>query len=192
MTPFAIRRKIFFSFLFIFFVWAVGLLLFYAQIPQSKSEFSENSADAIVVLTGDEGRLEYGLELLATRKAKILFISGAGEKVTTSDIVSQAPQNFHNEINSKQIILGHKAENTIGNAEEIKSWLTKTSYKKIILITSDYHMPRSLYEIASALPNITIFPAPVLSHRSDLILSEYHKYIASNLRHIFVSATDNK
>jgi uncharacterized SAM-binding protein YcdF (DUF218 family) len=192
MTVLKLRKKIFLSFIFVSFIWFSGLQWFSSKIPQDKNTFPENSADAIVVLTGGNGRLEYGLQLLAQHKGKVLFISGVGEKVTITDILQQVPDSARKKISEADIVIGHRAENTIGNAQEIKEWLEKTSYKKIILVTSNYHIPRSLLELSAAIPTISIITAPVIAHDNELLLSEYHKYLASKLRHIFISATQNK
>lgn len=192
MTAFGLRRKILSSFVIIFLIWAVGLFWFYSQIPTRESSIAENAADAIIVLTGDKGRLEYGCELLAARKASVLFISGAGEKVSVADVLRTIPENTRKQIKNTQIKLGHEAENTIGNAQEIKIWLDQEKFSNIILVTSSYHIPRSMLEIKNVTPNTTIIPAPFIDNDNELIFSEYHKYIASKLRHIFVSATENK
>lgn len=192
MTPLGLRKKTSLSFLFVFCVWFLGLQWFTGQIPTNKNELPEYSADVILVLTGGNGRLEYGLQLLAENKGKILFISGVGEKVTIADILHQAPDDARKKIKESDIVLGHQAENTIGNAQEIKEWLQNTPYKKIILVTSNYHIPRSLLELSTALPNISITTAPVIANDNEILLSEYHKYIASKLRHLFVSVTQKK
>ncbi len=132
MTPFRLRRKIFSSLVIILFIWFMGLKWFESQIPQSTSTIPENSADAIVALTGGNGRLEYALQLLAEHKANILFISGVGENVTIDDIIKQVQPGIRGKINPNEIIIGNKAENTIGNAEEIRNFwktpITRKSY----------------------------------------------------------------
>jgi uncharacterized SAM-binding protein YcdF (DUF218 family) len=187
MTALGLRKKIALSFLIIFAIWFLGLLWFTQQIPHSKSEIPQNSANAIVVLTGGSGRLEYALQLLAEKKAETLFVSGVGEKVTIADIIRQAPENIRGKLSANKIILGRQAENTIGNALEIKQWLMDTNYKKIILVTSSYHVPRSLLEFSTLLPDVSITIAPVIAADNDLSFSEYHKYLASKLRHLLVS-----
>lgn len=201
MTPLGLRRKIVISCVFCVCAWLAGLVWFISQIPTQQSNFQKNSADAIVVLTGGSGRLEYGLTLLAADKAPVLFVSGAGEDVTVSDIIRQAPKDARDVIDPGAIVLGHKAENTIGNAEETKHWLREKHYKTVLLVTANYHMPRALLEFSATTPTLSIIPAPVLPADFDLehwvsvtdsrilLLSEYHKYLASKLRHIFVSVT---
>ncbi len=201
MTSFHLRRKIATCFALVLFSWLAGFWWFIGQIPRLERGFTENAADAIVVLTGDSGRLEYGLHLLMTGKAEKLFISGAGENVGVMDILRQESEKSLRKIPQSQIVLGHMAENTIGNAEETAKWLKNMKYSKIILVTSDYHMPRAILEFSKFMPDVKIIPAPsfhveILSYKwlkddntRSLIFSEYHKYIASKLRHLFVSIT---
>ena len=193
MTPFGIRKKTTLSLLLVLGVWAAGFLWFYNNIPQEKKVLPANSADIIIVLTGGNNRLEYGLELLANNAAKNLFVSGVGTNVGVDDILRQVPNNIRSKISAKQIVIGGKAENTIGNAQEVQEWLAKpakgTEYKKIILVTSNYHMPRSVLELSSVMPDLSIITAPVITTDNELIFSEYNKYLASKLRHLFISTT---
>jgi uncharacterized SAM-binding protein YcdF (DUF218 family) len=189
--------KIVWSFLFCITVWLCGLGWFIAQVPKGPSE-DTRPTDAIVVLTGGAGRLEYGFKLLAQGRGKKLFISGAGSGTTAAEFLRRAPAEFQPALSEHDIALGHTAENTIGNAAETVLWLNKEKYTSIRLVTSGYHMPRSVAEFQEVAPNITIIPAPVFggefaeswwSTREGrvLILSEYHKYLASKFRHWLVS-----
>ena len=86
--------------------------------------------------------------------------------------------------------LGFEAENTVGNAQEIGAWAKSRGYTHLIVVTSDYHMPRSLLEIRSVAPGIELTPyaietpsldnsrwwrAAVTARRMTL---EYMKYLA--------------
>lgn len=201
MNSLKLHKKILISFLLVLCLWCGGLVWFYLQIPKEKTAITIEKSSIILVLTGDSGRLEYGLELLAGNQDNILFISGVGKNVTISDILRQIPETIPEErrkqINETRIITGNKAENTIGNAAEIREWLQSFSaqhqeYKNIVLVTSSYHMPRSLLELSEVIPEISIIPAPVIVKNNDLLLSEYHKYVASKLRHIFIYLTQKK
>jgi uncharacterized SAM-binding protein YcdF (DUF218 family) len=59
------------------------------------------------------------------------------------------------------IDLGRQATDTVGNAAEISAWVTQHNIKKLILITDNYHMPRSLFEVHRANPELVIIPYPV-------------------------------
>jgi uncharacterized SAM-binding protein YcdF (DUF218 family) len=193
-------RRIVLCFLLCFAAWAAGLVWFIGQLPIEPSQDSRK-ADAVVVLTGGSARLDYGLQLLAEGKGDRLFISGVSERFTTDDILRHVSTALRQRLPAQAIFLGHTAENTIGNAEETARWLQKNHCKTIRLVTANYHMPRSIREFEDAAPGITIIPAPVFpddfaasqwwkhTDSRHLLLSEYHKYIASRLRHWVVSAT---
>lgn len=181
-------------------VWAGGLLWFIAQIPQTPLA-DDVKADAIVALTGGSGRLDYALRLLADGKAHKLFISGVSKTLTVADMLRQADPELRERLRplAKDIVLGHQAENTIGNALETTDWLKASDYKSILLVTASYHMPRGMVEFQE-LGHMTIIPAPVFPEDfrligwwSDttsriLLLSEYHKFLAARLRHWYLIA----
>ena len=61
--------------------------------------------------------------------------------------------------------LDRVALNTIGNAIETKRWAREQGSKSLIVVTSDFHMPRALAEIAHQLPDVALVPFPVISER---------------------------
>jgi len=183
-------------------LWLTGLIWFIGQIPTQLSvDFTKT--DAIVVLTGGKNRLEYGLELLSEDMGKKLFVTGVHENITVENLLLRSSSTEAHDkllpIAKTAIILGHEAENTIGNAEETRRWLKAEHYTSIHLVTSNYHMPRSLEEFQKTIPGITIIPTPVIPEdfslndwwdspeNRNLLLSEYHKYLASIARHYFLS-----
>ena len=149
----------------------------------------ESATDAIVVLTGGRQRLETGLELLAAARAKKLFISGVNQRVDRDELLHSLgplPENA-----ACCIVLGHAADNTFGNAHETADWMHEEGYRSLRLVTSWYHMRRSLLEFERAMPQVTIIPHPVFAHRVDperwwswhgaplLVVGEYGKFLAS-------------
>lgn len=189
-----LRRCIFWVILLLA-CWLSGLMWFAYQLPANNKNIP--NADAIIVLTGGKNRLNYGLELLAENKAPDLFITGVHEKITAPDLLNLAPGILRDRIAKrvdKHVILGRKAWNTIGNAEETSTWLQNRNIKHIILVTSNYHMPRSLQEFRYYIPNVKITAAPVpvkaynpiswwlSNHYRRLVFSEFHKYLVSRLR----------
>ena len=180
--------------------WGGGLIWFFNQIPQEEAT-DITPADTIVVLTGGAGRLELGLQLLAQGKAPMLFISGVSKGTTVGEIARLASPAAKQGLErfSPAIHLGDAAVNTIGNAEETKRWLGEQHVKNLILVTSNYHMPRSISEFNAALPDVALQAAPVISeefrparwwqHETSqrLVLSEYHKFLASKLRHWLIA-----
>jgi len=49
--------------------------------------------------------------------------------------------------------LGYEAQNTSGNAREIARWVRRNGFESLIVVTSNYHMPRSLVELSRELPD---------------------------------------
>jgi len=148
--------------------------------------------DAIIVLTGGRQRLERGLDLFEAGTARKLFISGVNQRVHRDEILRRfgpVPERAR-----CCIVLGHDADNTFGNARETARWMRQEGYRSLRLVTSWYHMPRSLLEFERAMPEITILADPVFAarpnlarwwsrpHEALLVASEYHKYLAALLR----------
>ena len=152
-------------------------------------EDPSSSTDAIVVLTGGRQRLETGLELLAGGRAKKLFISGVNQRVDRDELLrtlGPLPENA-----ACCIVLGHTAADTFGNARETADWMHEEGYRSLRLVTSWYHMRRSLLEFERAMPRVKVVPHPVFAHHVDperwwswhgaplLVLGEYDKFLAS-------------
>lgn len=172
-------------------VGLIGLWRFAAAIP-SEVTSPDRTTDAIVVLTGGSLRVEGGLRLLADGKAKKLFISGVYRGVDVNELLHvsrQSPDSV-----ACCVVLGHEADNTLGNARETAQWMASEGYHSLRLVTASYHMPRSMLEFTRAMPDIEIVPNPVFpeflqaapwwqSRRSAvLIASEYSKYLAAMVR----------
>lgn len=170
--------------------WAAGLVWFAHQIPRSVAD-PTTKTDAIVVLTGGSQRVEGGLRLLAAGMGKTLFITGVFPGVTVPDLLNsdKAPNNL-----ACCILLGHAADNTAGNAIETAGFMRKEDYHSLRLVTSAYHIPRSLLEFRRVMPSITIIPNPVFASNVKerqwwewpgtlaLIVTEYTKYLAAIVR----------
>lgn len=185
-------------------VWAASVLLFAFTVSSYKLA-NDTKTDAIIVLTGGGGRVEYGLELLASGRGKALFISGVSKEVPLGALLAKAPMGVRELLGVTslgRITLGHDATNTVGNAEESVEWIKRRKYKTVLLVTADYHMPRALVEFRAAMPEgVTLMPAIVITRdyrdlswlsnvdTRNLILSEFHKLAAAKLRHLFIKAT---
>jgi len=171
--------------------WFVGLIWFTTKIPTTK-EKNRNQTDAIVVLTGGTGRLEEGFKLLDSEKlSRRLFVSGAARGVDVKALLKVAKRKPTN-LNCC-IAIGYDADSTIGNAYETSRWMRANQFRSLRLVTSNYHMTRSLEVFKRILPNITIVSNPVfpkifnVKHwwrnldASKMIISEYNKYLVTLL-----------
>ncbi len=172
--------------LLVFLVWLAGLFWFVAESP-AKAEKAPAESDAIVVLTGGSERLQEGLNLLRQGKAGTLFVSGVAPGVRLGELLrlsGNAPLWAR-----CCVVLGYKAENTLGNAEETALWMRSKGYKSLLLVTSWYHMPRSLLDFKRAMPQTRISAYPVFSPEIDrrrwwsressvlFLAREYSKYL---------------
>lgn len=169
----------------------LGLLVFgfvlFAAVVMRESVPSDAKADGIIVLTGGDYRITEGARLLSEGRAQRLLISGVNEKTTRDDLIKMTgldPGKF-----SCCVDLGYAAQDTIGNAEEAKTWAGERRIGRLIVVTSSYHMPRSLAQLAMALPGVTLIPHAVVPMvfrdgawwlrpiAARILLSEYMKFL---------------
>ena len=151
----------------------------------------QHDADGIVVLTGGASRISDAIELLAAGRGKRLLISGANRATTPVEISRLNPEYGH--IVSCCVDFD-RSLNTLGNAIETKHWAQSRGFRSLIVVTSNYHMPRALAEIAHQLPDVALLPFPVIAEKlhaepwwtrgtmMKLMLSEYLKYVAARMR----------
>jgi uncharacterized SAM-binding protein YcdF (DUF218 family) len=152
----------------------------------------ERKADGIVVLTGGSSRVSDAMELLAAGYGKRLLISGVHPTIAAADIsrsVQEGQGLFHCCVD-----LDHSAVNTRSNALETRRWARERGFKSLVVVTSNYHMPRAIVEMSHAMPDVALVPYAVVGEKwrdepwwssgatFRLALSEYVKYIAATLR----------
>ncbi len=171
--------------------WLAGLQWFATGLPDSVAE-PRRVTDAIVVLTGGSGRVHEGLELLAEKRAGKLFISGVYRGVDVQELL-RVSQRSPGDLECC-VALGYEADSTRGNARETAGWMHEQGLSSLRLVTSDYHMPRSLLEFRRVLPDAEILPHPVLPEHpkprnwwrwpdgATLIVREYNKYLIALAR----------
>lgn len=132
---------------------------FAEDITQTETLPSQIETDAIVVLTGGQQRITAAVELLAQNDGKKLFISGVNPAIGEAELrrVSGASTALFDCC----IEFGISAENTVGNGQEIASWAMDNQFKSLTVVTSDYHMPRSLFELRQVSDDLAFVPYPV-------------------------------
>lgn len=171
--------------------WGAGLIWFAQSLPRQAVQPTETT-DAVVVLTGGAGRLSTGVALLAQGRARKLFVSGVYHGVDVARLLRLVRQQGR-ELECC-MALGHAADNTRGNAEETADWIRKEGFSSLLLVTANYHMPRSLLEFRRLMPGVTIIPHPAFpdGFKADqwwrhtrsfkLVTSEYVKYLIALVR----------
>ena len=170
---------------------AVGFIGFLSQLRGVETDPPHN-ADGIVVLTGGSSRVSDVMELLAAGYGKRLLISGVHPTNDASDISRSVPDSQG--LMRCCVDLDRSAVNTRSNAAETRRWAHERGFKSLIVVTSNYHMPRAIVELSHAMPDITLIPFAVVGDKwrdepwwtsggtFRLLLSEYAKYVAAEMR----------
>lgn len=179
-------------------VFAGGFLLFAGHVGNLNTPAAPQPADAIIVLTGGSARVDTGVELLMAGKGKRLLISGVNPMARIDDL--QRATGGDRELFDCCVDIDHAALDTIGNAEESARWVVENAFASVILVTNNYHMPRSLMEMRRYVGDLDLQPYPVVAGRLDhgewlrrpaalrVLFTEYVKFIGAFARG-FVSAS---
>lgn len=171
----------------------IGFVIFSEHVSNLQQPPSDQKADAIIVLTGGKSRIEMALDLLVDKRGQRLLISGvhpSTKREALQRITKTDPALF-----ACCVDLDRSALNTIGNAVESAKWIREHNYKRIFIVTNNYHIPRSILELSRQIAGVELIPYPVIN--SDLknnnwirqgdtlrvLFTEYIKYIGS-LMHI--------
>jgi len=174
-------------------IWTIGLFAFADRVRGFTPAPEPARADAIVALTGPSAeRVNAAIRLLEQDKGQRVLISGVNREVRRQELRALTPGS--NRLFNCCVDLGFEAEDTVGNAQEIAAWADAKGYDSLIVVTSDYHMPRALTEIRAAAPGVELTPyavetpsldnsrwwrAAVTARRMTL---EYMKYLAALAR----------
>ncbi|MPZ39935.1 MAG: YdcF family protein [Rhizobiales bacterium] len=169
---------------------ALGFVWFVSVLPAEQVTITRN-ADGIVALTGGASRIVDALELLAAKRGQRLLISGANRSTNAGEMLRLHPE-FESIV--RCCVDFDRSLNTLGNAVETRKWAKGRKIRSLIVVTSGYHMPRAMAEIAHQLPDVTLIAFPVFSEKlrsepwwsnaatARLIVLEYLKFIFTHVR----------
>jgi uncharacterized SAM-binding protein YcdF (DUF218 family) len=178
--------------------WLGGMIWFASTLPQ-KVQDTGSHTDAIVVLTGGSERINAGLDLLARGRARMLLVSGVHHQ-TNQHVLAELSQRTP-DLFACCVELGKQALDTVGNALETADWVKRKGVRTLRLVTSAYHMPRSLVEFRRVLPHVRIVAHPVFSQSvkirewwrwpgtTTFLAGEFNKYAVSLFRDRFFRAS---
>ncbi|MGA8193204.1 MAG: YdcF family protein [Acetobacteraceae bacterium] len=166
-------------------VWVIGFAWF-VQIAGRAGQVPPHS-DGIVAFTGGADRVETALRLLAEQRGDKLLLSGIGGGAELAELAPRAgvdPLPL-----ASRVTLGRSATTTRGNAQETAAWARANEIHSLLVVTAAYHMPRALAELSRALPDVALYPLPVLPPERTgypavplrLIAEEYVKYLATQV-----------
>ena len=180
------------AFLVVALIWAAGLFAFAARVQQSTPQAHPAPADGIVALTGANSneRIAAGVQLLAEHRGRRVLVSGVNRGVSREQL--RTASGTVRRLYDCCVDLGFTAADTVGNARETAEWAQAMRYRRLIVVTSDYHMPRAMLELRAVLRppafSLTTYAVPTETLRnrrwwrspraSRLLVVEYSKYLA--------------
>lgn len=199
-------RLVLMSAAFLLFVSVAGYPVFRSEIAALRNAGGEvlatksdnpqvgKVADGIVVLTGDRKRIQTGFELFENGIAERMLISGVHQHTSRAAVFRLG--GIREKALPCCVDIGYAAVDTIGNAAETAEWAARHGMKRLVVVTSDYHMPRSLLELSHQMPGMELVPHVAERGTSTLprghaqaragfvrhSLREYGKYLVAHLR----------
>ncbi len=171
----------------------IGYIRFASAI-EAREPTAVPRTDAIVVVTGGSQRIGDAIGLLGAERGARLLISGVNEKTSREELVKMNPAS--RDLLACCVDLDYRARNTIGNAIETRRWVRRHRFRSLLVVTSNYHMPRTLSEFAHAMPEVRFVAHPVVTDQIDtagwwsrwstvkVLAPEYVKYLAARLRRL--------
>ena len=169
-----------------FFWWTLLLFNTFPKKVYFNSPSQISGIVGIVVLTGGKNRIEKGVDLLSKGYGEKLLISGV---FMPSEIEAKfSLEKEKNELFKCCIFFDQESKNTLENAKEVAKWLNENKdIKSIILVSSYYHLPRSILIFKKKITSdLKIYPVPAISNNNlrnqfffhlKLIISEYFKVL---------------
>jgi uncharacterized SAM-binding protein YcdF (DUF218 family) len=174
----------------------LGFAAFTAALPREEPD-DPPSADAIVALTGGAQRISDAARLLNQGRGRRLLVSGVNPAIGRDDL--QRLLGLSGSVAACCLDLDHEAMNTEGNAIETARWARANGYRSLIVVTSAYHMPRTLLLIGDQIPDVTLHAFPVVSDTMRmerwwehpgmvrLLAGEYVKYLYARVKRVVAS-----
>lgn len=180
-----ISRNISFILASFVMLWLGGLFTFvYTSFHLPKEK--ETGIKSVIILTGAPYRLQEGLNLWQKETDMNVLISGVHNTTHLNQILRQAGLAYDDKM-GKKVTLGFQAKTTSENANEAKLWLHEHQLDSTYLVTSHYHMLRSLWEFRKHMPYVKIVPYTVYPYHNyawwnwpyslRLLFIEYHKFL---------------
>ena len=158
-------------------------IFFLSLVKNFKSNYTTiKSIDSIVVLTGDKFRISKGMEILSNGIGEKLLLSGVNKNIKLTNIMNEFPKykNFFDCC----VEIENISSNTFENSRETFLWLEKNKYNSVLIVSSDYHMPRAKLEFEKFLNTKNTYYHPVNSNNNlkaigkiKKLFLEYVKYM---------------
>jgi len=159
----------------LFLIWALGFVLFALTLPGPTGSIK---TDGAIVLTGGDGRVARGLEVLRKGWTSKLLVAGVDKEVRPREFAAQF--GVSSRLMACCVTLGFDSVDTRSNADEASNWMLSKQIKSVRLITTDWHMRRAATELDRvAPPELVVVEDAIISQPSfETLFLEYNKLLA--------------
>lgn len=159
----------------------LGFGYFMSLVPATEAGRQVPPVGGMVIFTGGSGRIATGARVITRGFEGPVLVTGVYPGLKVDDLVWRRPLATDEK---QRIELDYAALSTEGNVRETITWAHRHGLKSVLLVTSWYHMPRSLALLARSAPDLHIIPWPATSTEVPplrLIAGEYLKFVAVRL-----------
>jgi uncharacterized SAM-binding protein YcdF (DUF218 family) len=164
-------------------IWMLGFIGFAVTLPGPAAAIPEAAGpgSAVIVLTGAEGRIARGLDVLRRGWAPLMLVAGVDPEVQPREFA--ASYRIGAPLMQCCITLGTESVDTRSNAREARDWISQNHVKTIRLVTSDWHMRRAAWEFRQVLPPGVMLIEDAVHTRPSLniLFVEYCKLLAQRV-----------
>lgn len=132
--------------IFLLFSWLAGTIYDYPDSVPRVGDPPE--VQAIVCLAGGRGRIRAAGDLwfryFSRGQKPILYFSGLGPDTSWPEITKLLRPRVLEVLKPEWVHLETRSTNTVENARELEKYLSEKALHHLVLVTSSYHMKRSL------------------------------------------------
>lgn len=159
----------------ILLAWLLGFVWFAVLLPQPQDG---GRTDAVLVLTGGEGRIDRGLEALEKGWAHDMLVSGVDREVRPQEF--EAEYAVPPKLMRCCVTLGFDSVDTRSNAREAARWIASNRITSVRLVTTDWHMRRAAYDLQRMMPPDVVLIRDAVPSRPSFrtLFLEYNKMLA--------------
>ena len=158
-------------------------IFFLLLVKNFKSDYTTiKSIDSIVVLTGDKFRISKGMEILSNGIGEKLLLSGVNKNIKLTNIKNEFPKykNFFDCC----VEIENISSNTFENSRETFLWLEKNKYNSVLIVSSDYHIPRAKLEFGKFLNSKNTYYHPVKSNNNLMAIGKIKKLFLEYVKYM--------
>ena len=158
-------------------------IFFLLLVKNFKNDYTTiKSIDSIVVLTGDKFRISKGMEILSNGIGEKLLLSGVNKNIKLTNIMNEFPKykNFFDCC----VEIENISSNTFENSRETFLWLEKNKYNSVLIVSSDYHMPRAKLEFEKFLNTKNTYYHPVNSNNNLMAIGKIKKLFLEYVKYM--------